>query len=740
MGVFEIKQGERMGIQLFEHNQKAYDAAVCMMEAKGKAAVIHPTGTGKSFIAFKLAEEHPKANICWLAPSEHIYRNQMENVKRTLVQEETAYFKNIHFLSYSKLMKMSLSLPNEGTDKQDLEENMEELSPDYIVLDEFHRCGAAEWGKSVNKLLARFPDAKILGLSATNIRYLDSQRDMAQEIFEGNIASEMTLGEAIGRGILAAPKYVTALYSCGKDRWSVGEELKKLEQKVKAVGSVGNQGQAGNGSENEELLERLRRALEQAEGPDKVFFKHMHKKHGKYIVFCADKEHMDEMKEHVPEWFHLIDTAPHMYTAYYNNPETNRDFAEFQADESEHLKLLFCIDMLNEGVHVADIDGVILLRPTVSPIIYLQQIGRALSTGASKEPIIFDLVNNFESLTCIDYLEKEMDEAFSILPCTHGERGKWNERFQIIDEVRDCRKLFGQLQANLASTWEIYYQAARNYYQEMGNLRIPKNYVTSTGLNLGSWIHTQRKVYAGIMVGALTEEKIQRLNAIGMVWNARRDSWEEAYRELTAYYEKYGNVDVKARYCGDSGYPLGRWVSNLRASVKKKGIGNVLTEEQRKKLEALGMIWDKNSEKWEMYLRAAKEYRKNYGDLKVPIKYVTDDGVPLGSWLQTIRHGASNEKSRAETLSAGQIEQLNALGMEWEKERLTLWNMKFELAREYYEQHGNLDVPVAYCVEGVKLGRWISNIRFKRRNPESSGMVLDEERIRQLDSIGMKWK
>ena len=74
--------------------------------------------------------------------------------------------------------------------------------------------------------------------------------------------------------------------------------------------------------------------------------------------------------------------------------------------------------MLNEGIHVDDVDGVILLRPTVSPIIYLQQIGRALSAGSKNQPVIFDLVNNFDSLHCIDCLKNEMQEAFLLYPDT----------------------------------------------------------------------------------------------------------------------------------------------------------------------------------------------------------------------------------------------------------------------------------------------------------------------------------
>lgn len=85
-----------------------------------------------------------------------------------------------------------------------------------------------------------------------------------------------------------------------------------------------------------------------------------------------------------------------MYTLHFtcDAPQAG-EFTAFKKDDSKHMKLLFCIDMLNEGIHVDDVDGVILLRPTVSPIIYLQQIGRALSAGSEKTPLIFDLVNQF---------------------------------------------------------------------------------------------------------------------------------------------------------------------------------------------------------------------------------------------------------------------------------------------------------------------------------------------------------
>lgn len=110
-----------MSLHLFSHNQYAYEAAECLMEEEGKAAIIHPTGTGKSFIAFQVAIEHSDKNVLWLAPSEYIYQTQLENLKQEDVEswEKT---KNMQFLTYSKLMMN--------------EHLIEEFQPDYIILDD----------------------------------------------------------------------------------------------------------------------------------------------------------------------------------------------------------------------------------------------------------------------------------------------------------------------------------------------------------------------------------------------------------------------------------------------------------------------------------------------------------------------------------------------------------------------------------------------------------------------------
>ena len=171
-------------------------------------------------------------------------------------------------------------------------------------------------------LLKLCPDAKLLGLTATNIRYLDNNRDMAEELFDCCVASDMTLGEAIVRGILPTPNYVTTVYQYQKD-------LARYQTRVDNLCSPGIQ------DVNQKYLDALRRALEQADGLDKVFAHHITNKSGKYIVFCANKEHMDEMISHVPEWFAKVNAEVAVYEAYSDDPGTDKAFADFKADESD---------------------------------------------------------------------------------------------------------------------------------------------------------------------------------------------------------------------------------------------------------------------------------------------------------------------------------------------------------------------------------------------------------------------
>ena len=588
----------KVTLRLFEHNEKAYHAAVRMMEQYGKAAIVHPTGTGKSYIAFKLIEDNPEKVVIWLSPSEYIFKTQLESLKRNDPDFPLA---NVHFYTYAKLMCC--------TEGQLAE--IARFQPSYIILDEFHRAGAECWGESTVALLKLCPEAKLLGLTATNVRYLDNNRDMAEELFDGRVASDMTLGEAIVRGILPTPNYVTTVYQYQKD-------LARYQTRVDNLRSPGIQ------DVNQKYLDALRRALEQADGLDKVFAHHITNKSGKYIVFCANKEHMDEMISHVSEWFAKVNAEVAVYEAYSDDPGTDKAFADFKADESDRLKLLFCIDMLNEGVHVEGISGVILFRPTISPIVYKQQIGRALTAGDNSAPLILDVVNNFGGLCSIAGLQGEMQEAVHRLNANGEGYRIITERFEVVEQVHDCRVLFERLQASLSSSWDHYFSEASIYYAEHGSLNIPKRYTTPAGLSLGEWLTTQRRVREGQIQGNLTEQQIARLDSIGMYWGNRNDrQWNEGYQEAKRYFDAHGDLNVPAEYVSPGGYNLGNWVKRQRYTRHnpEKSCA-VLTEERIAKLDEIGMRWEK-ADLRPRRLELAQESKRKSENRNVSANYKT---------------------------------------------------------------------------------------------------------------------
>ena len=568
----------KVALCLFEHNEKAYHAAVRMMEQFGKAAIVHPTGTGKSYIAFKLIEDNPKKVVLWLSPSEYIFKTQLESLKRNDPDFPLA---NVRFYTYAKLMCCTQAQLDEIAAQK----------PAYIILDEFHRAGAECWGESTVVLLKLCPDAKLLGLTATNIRYLDNNRDMAEELFDSRVASNMTLGEAVVRGILPAPKYVTTVYQYQKT-------LAKYQARVDNLRAPGIQ------DVNQKYLDALRRALEQADGLDRVFAHHITNKCGKYIVFCANKEHMDEMVSHVPEWFAWVNPDVVVYQAYSDDPNTDKAFSDFKTDTSNRLKLLFCIDMLNEGVHVEGISGVILFRPTISPIIYKQQIQRLDDIGT-----VWGNRNEIAWQRRLESAQKYHETHGNLMvPGKYTDPdgyplGQWiiktrqqklngrlkEERIAQLDEIGMVWNIFD-------AKWEKAYALAAAYYEENGNLNIPCSYVTAAGERLRQWVASQQWAYPK---GKLTDEQVERLNRIGMYWGNRNDrQWNEGYQEAKRYFDAHSDLNVPADYVSPGGYNLGNWVKRQRYTRQnpEKSCA-VLTEERIAKLDEIGMRWEKSNPK-----------------------------------------------------------------------------------------------------------------------------------------------
>lgn len=677
----------------------AYERVEKIIHQEGKACIIHPTGTGKTYIAFKLIETHPDKNFVWLGPSDYIYNLQIKKLK----EQQGIVFENVRFCTYSWLMHN--------------EDAIEELNPDYIILDEFHRVGARHWSINVNRLMETYPEAKVFGMTATNIRYLDNRRDMANEIFAGHVCSEFDIVEAMVRGYLPIPTYVVCSYYY-KDK------IKEYEDKIAEIKSPAIK------AESMDTLQKLKRAIEQADGMDEILYKHIKKKNGRFIVFCPSLEKMYEMMTKVPEWFAKIDRLPHVYCVHSYNIDSNTDFQKFQEDDSEHIKLLFTIDMLNEGVHVDGVDGVILLRTTISPIVYKQQIGRALATDAKDSPLIFDVVNNFDSLYSIKELEQEFETKRGKL-VAEGEYVTY-ENFKIVDELRDSRRLFAVLIKNLESTWEMYYRELINYLEEHGNINVPRRYITPEGLYLGKWLNRQRGLYRE---NKLEEEKANHLRALGVDFRTNNESgFEEWIRLLIEYNEEHGNYLIPNDYETTDGKKLGNAVFNYRSRYAK----GTLPEEYVERLESIGFVWSAFEETWNQNYRLAEAYYKEHGNLDIGKRYVTEDGTKLGLWLHTQR--SVYHKRVSGNLTEQQIERLNAIHMIWDKEPLhSDFNKNIEALKAYVGTYGNALVQKDYVAEnGIALGRWIMMLRMKNNSGKLEKTITQEQKA-MLDDLCMIW-
>lgn len=291
-------------MELYKHNQRAYDELCAMLNNSDRACVIEPPGCGKSFVAYKLIEDNPEKAFLWLAPNDYVFAEQRANFER----EGSFIPSNVRTMTYATAMSQGRS-------------GRLDVEADYIILDEFHHCGAPEWSRGVQAVIESCPSAKIVGISATEVRYSDNERDMSKELFHGNVAFKMTFEEAWIRGVLPFPKYICALYDSPS-------ELGNILMKVNDVKDERKHSVLMN------RYEKLRRALEQADGIDEIFKKHLERKDSKIIVFCPNVEQMKVFYTLRRDWFKRVNANIHAYLTYSSNPYGEKDYEAFKQDDS----------------------------------------------------------------------------------------------------------------------------------------------------------------------------------------------------------------------------------------------------------------------------------------------------------------------------------------------------------------------------------------------------------------------
>lgn len=490
-----------MRVDLLKHNQEAYEN-ICHMYNEGiqRVAVVQPTGSGKSLLMTKLIEDNPDSRFFVLSTS-HKINNQF----KSKLDEEA--LKRIDFNIYCNMSNMS-------------EATMKALQADYILLDEMHRALAKEWSKGIKILLEMYPNAKVLGLSATPIRYLDRCRNVVNELFGGNLACDMSLSQAILDGILPMARYVCGIYSFEKDTESLNKKIAKS---------------CNSDEEKKELLEQvkvLKQNLDKANGVSEIIRKYVVSGNEKFVVFLKDTTHLRNMKPVIEKWFTDAGFTIRMYEVHCKNVDKDKEFQAFKEDTEEGIKLCLSVNMVAEGIH-GDIDGVIMLRETMSPNLYFQMIGRAFSCGKKTIPLIFDLVANSQFISdAVDNFPNELRGEIEKRKEEFEKEGKDYEvgfnvdEFIVMDEFMDVVSGFREIEERLEGNWNLYIKALTEFKEKNGSCRVPTEYIhifeNGIRLNLGNWARDVRNnTRKGKTRYSLTSERINQLNNLGFVWDKR---------------------------------------------------------------------------------------------------------------------------------------------------------------------------------------------------------------------------
>ena len=403
-----------MAISLFPHNELAYEKLVDKLRDNQRVTINHATGTGKSFIALKYMYENKDKKILYLTPTYPIY-NQLIGPHMKDLGIDYKDFSCLDNIIYQNLLKM----------------DMKELAQKYdiIIFDEYHRCGAKEWNKKIKELFSivenEYPEKRLIGLTATPTRYLDHERNMTDELFGGVCASELLLSDAIINGLLPTPQYVNlpinSLDEIQRLKNLINKELPYQEDRDYYSSRL---------SEIEDKLTSEISLLNEANI-------HLEKDEGKFVVFCSKINDIEKNKRLIEKQFQGKELNFYEVHSKQTKEKNDLELDSFRNTKKGY-NFIFVVDILNEGVHVKDVDGVFMLRKTTSPIIYFQQLGRLLSYSArDKNLVLWDLVDNLKNHEVVYKLYNEVisraKELLVLDPANKERYERILENFKIID-------------------------------------------------------------------------------------------------------------------------------------------------------------------------------------------------------------------------------------------------------------------------------------------------------------------
>lgn len=704
-------------IGLYEHNADSYKIVKKAYESgEDIVGIVHATGTGKSYNALQLAYDNRDKKIVYVVPSngiiEHIKKIIEDNPNLNIKRD----FPNLEFRTYQSFIALD-------------KEEIKNIDCDLLILDEFHHIGAPVWGARVNTMIETHSKMKIFGMTAYTVRDRGTsyERDMANpdtdELFSGKIESRYDLCDAMIDGVLPKPVYKSAYTNL------VGLES-KLEERVQKLNATSREYQ-----EYMTILSDVKRRIHEAPSIPSILRKSI-KPNGKYIYFCPPcseegTNDIETIKKQAIEWFKQFVPEEDIiiYTSTSDMGEDgklNRDaFYDDVTLEGEKvdnkLRVMFAINQYNEGIHAPNIDGVIMGRGTTSDIVYFEQLGRALSVrGNTKE--------------MFDELEKYSVEQLIEMCKSRDIPVKENATKEDLVE-----KLIAPVVIDLTNNYEFIKELENNLRDRIKDIQTN---------GLGS--HRDIKIRDASFDIEIENQDLYEM--LRYVSDRLTMTWEDYYELAKAYYEHHRNLEIPFRFKTNDGcnydengiVGLGHWIRNQRTQYFN------LSEKRQQLLKSIGFVLNAIEEQWKKMYELAKIYYNHYENLLIPNSFKTtngyefdENGVRLGAWVRSQREAFQGKGTTV--LNESRIDLLKKIGMVFENIRTDQWMQYYNLAKIYYEHHGNLRIPSSFKTingyefseTGITLGAWIYSQR-KHYEKKELGKIPPNQ-IQLLEQIGMIW-
>lgn len=720
-------------IRLLPHNQEIYNEIESKLQDNSTGYIVQPTGTGKSYLIAKYIQDHIEDNLILIAPNK-IILDSVKDITGKLPAHIT--FQTYQYLS--KDLNRTKNIAN---------------GIRHILIDEFHHAGASTWSKAINELIVCADNPYVLGFSATPERDNDDI-DVASMFFGNNCIHSLSLFECWDRKILPMPKLVQSFIE-------IDIMLSRIEEELIQK----NSSQPNTVKRIQKQIQDIKSKYISIASLETVIKDFIPKDTNRAIVFVPSIDSIPSQMETLSNCFCNIGFAPSCFQVHskQSDKENKRQLEEFKS-KNTGINLMFSVDKLIEGIHVEDVDALLLLRSTESVRIALQQLGRCLSSGKKSTPVVLDLVNNYKAGNifgmsissngvCSDVQSEAIAKQLNVLgnyaeikqaiSDLYSKFNSWEDNFEALLDIKNKLGRVPKASDNVGKPYQWWtYQKAEyregkmpqehiDKFQENGFILDKWDYMfaklkefiamynrmpNQKDGEIGNWRNTQCQNYRE---GILTTEHAALLMSIGVQLKKKLD-WGEWFEVLRKYLKEHGS-EPSAKAKDKDEQSLYGWLNRQRKDYKK----GILEEYKIIAIEGLGVSLNyssaelKDKERFEGKIKSVKEHIANYGHLPK-----TNENKSLCLWIN-----GEKQKIREGTMKSERIKILAELGIT--VETMEEWLDKYNKLKAFVSKYKHAPNKQ----EDKELRDWWQRQIFAIRKISNGRSGLNDHQIELINEI-----